>query len=243
MTTRTLVLRLCRAASTLMLLLGASAVFAQATSTTALSVDPNPAPDNQQVTLTAAVAGNNPRGKVTFMDGGVALQTRTVSGQNTASYSQRFAAGAHSITAVYEGDSKNTASTSDAVLLNVSASGSSTAVSSSANPSVYGSSVTFTANVTTGRGLQGGTVTFYDGGAAIGSSPVSGSGKNGSATLAVSTLAAGARAITAAYSGDANNPASTSAPLTQLVKAASTVALASSGNPSNYGQPTAQRQA
>ena len=59
-----------------------------------------------------------------------------------------------------------------------------------------------------------GTVQFMDGATALGTSAVSG----GSATLAVSTLAAGAHVMTAIYSGDAVTAGSTSAPVTQTVK-------------------------
>jgi hypothetical protein len=51
-----------------------------------------------------------------------------------------------------------------------------------------------------------GTVTFYDNAAAIGSAPVSGD----AATLTLSTLAVGANAITAVYSGDVNYNSATS---------------------------------
>ncbi|HEV2211289.1 MAG TPA: Ig-like domain repeat protein [Verrucomicrobiae bacterium] len=89
-------------------------------------------------------------------------------------------------------------------------------LASSANPSIYGSPVTFTATITT-NGVAAadatGTVTFQDAGNNIGTGSVSG----GQATLAVSTLSAGTHSITAAYGGDAHFPAITSSALSQLV--------------------------
>ena len=80
---------------------------------------------------------------------------------------------------------------------------STTAVGSSLNPSVYGQSVTFTANVTAGAT---GTVQFNIDGSAYGS-PVAVS--SGAATLTTATLAAGTHTVVErAYSGDTNYGAS-----------------------------------
>src|SRR5207302_1836662 len=74
------------------------------------------------------------------------------------------------------------------------------AVSSSANPSVFGQAVTLTATVhpSSGTGVPTGTVTFQDGTTTLGTSTLDSSG---SATLAAS-LAVAAHPITATYSGD-----------------------------------------
>jgi len=105
----------------------------------------------------------------------------------------------------------------------------STSLSSSANPSTYGSSVTFTATVT--PSAAPGTVTFKDGSTTLGTGTLS----SGKATLSKSTLTAGSHSITASYGGDTNNNSSTSSALTQTVnKANSTVTLSSSVNPSTY---------
>src|SRR5207244_1120199 len=92
----------------------------------------------------------------------------------------------------------------------------STVLASSANPSVVGQSVTFTATVTattSGAGTPTGTVTFKDGTTALGTSTLSG----GSATFSTAALAAGTHTITAVYSGDTNFAASTSSALTQTI--------------------------
>jgi subtilisin family serine protease len=97
-----------------------------------------------------------------------------------------------------------------------------TTVTSNVNPFVYGGQVTLTATVATSTGLPGGTVTFKDGPATIGSAPLSGdviinSGGGGKATLITSALGGGTHSITAVYSGDGTYDGSTSAPLSQVV--------------------------
>jgi hypothetical protein len=91
-----------------------------------------------------------------------------------------------------------------------------TGLGSSQNPTTVGQSVTFTATVT--GASPGGTVNFRDGSTTIGScgaQPLSGV----SATCTTSSLGAGSHGITAVYSGDANNAASTSSALLQIVVA------------------------
>jgi hypothetical protein len=111
-----------------------------------------------------------------------------------------------------------------------------TALSSSANPSVPGQSVTFTATVSpaSGRGTPTGTVTFSDGGSQIGTATLD---SRGIATIVpASPLALGSHAITASYGGDQNFAASTTS-LTQTVSpAATTTAVTSSANPAAPGQ-------
>ena len=93
----------------------------------------------------------------------------------------------------------------------------STMLGSSANPSVAGQSVTFTATVTAttaGAGTPTGTVTFKDNGTAIGMGNLS---AGGTATFTTSTLTTGSHSITAVYGGDTNFAGSTSAVLVQNV--------------------------
>ncbi|MDB5330005.1 MAG: Cna domain protein [Phycisphaerales bacterium] len=90
-----------------------------------------------------------------------------------------------------------------------------TSLSSNLNPSQFGQTVTFTAILSNnGSGPITGTVTFYDGTTALGTGTVT----NGVATFSSSALAIGSHKITAAYSGDSADLASTSSPLTQVVK-------------------------
>ena len=89
-----------------------------------------------------------------------------------------------------------------------------TALASSANPALPGASVTFTATVL--PTAASGTVTFWDGATALGSSPLA----SGTATYSTSLLSAGSHSITAEYNGDVNHSPSTSSPVTQNLEEA-----------------------
>jgi uncharacterized repeat protein (TIGR03803 family) len=110
-----------------------------------------------------------------------------------------------------------------------------TAFTSSLNPSIYGQSVTWTAIVTTsGSAPPTGKVNFSWDGESIGTPTLNSSGV---ATLTKSNLSADPYPLIAAYLGDANNAKSTSAVLNQVVtETTSSTALTSLPNPSTEGQ-------
>jgi hypothetical protein len=170
------------------------------------------------------------------MDGAATLGTAMLSGGAATFSTSGLAVTTHAITAVYGGDSNFTTSTSTALSQAVNQAATATALASSANPSVYGQSVTLTAAVSAmapGSGTPTGTVTFMDGSATLGTGALSG----GVATFSTSALAVGTHPVTAVYSGDTNFTTSTSTALSQAVDQATTAtALASSANPSVYGQ-------
>jgi hypothetical protein len=124
------------------------------------------------------------------------------------------------------------------VSVTVSLSATSTTISSSPKPSTVGQAVTLSATVTSMAGMPAGTVTFIDGSSQIGSGALNSSGQ---ATFTTNTLAQGSHSITAAYSGNGEFAASTSAALTQVVNAAAlvstTTSITSSANPSTPGEP------
>ena len=109
-----------------------------------------------------------------------------------------------------------------------------TTVTSSANPSSWHQSVTFTATVHGAfGGLPTGTMTFKNGAAVLGTGVLNGSGV---ATLTNNALSVAVHSITVAFPGDADFTASTTSPLAQTVaKAATTTTLVSSLNPSTHG--------
>jgi Bacterial Ig-like domain (group 3)/Beta-propeller repeat len=110
-----------------------------------------------------------------------------------------------------------------------------TTLSSSLNPSIYGQAVTFTATITSSLGAppNGEAVTFMKGTTVLGTGALSG----GSASFTISTLPVGKGAIKAVYGGDPNFGGSTSKAVSQVVtKATTTTTLVSSQNPSNLGQ-------
>ena len=127
--------------------------------------------------------------------------------------------------------------TSSALTFEVLAANTTTVVTSSLNPSVYGQSITFTASVaglTPGTGTPTGTVTFYDGSTALGSATLNASGN---ATFATQSLSSGSHTITAAYGGDGTFGTSTSTALDQVVQQDSTfTSVASSEDPSFFGE-------
>ena len=85
-----------------------------------------------------------------------------------------------------------------------------TALTASPNPAVSGQAVELVGVVT--PSVAGGTITFYDGATSLGTQVMSG----GAATISLS-FAAGIHTLTAAYSGSAIYPSSTSPPLSLQV--------------------------
>jgi hypothetical protein len=188
-------------------------VLAMATGSVALIASLNPSLVGQTVTFTATVSGSSPTGMVTFKDGATTLGTSPLSGGQAILTTSALTSGTHAITADYGGDTSNSSSTSSVLSQTVNQAATTTAVVSSVNPSTPGQAVVFTATVTSGSDRPGGTVTFNDGGAAIGSATLAG----GIATLTTSALTVGTHTITAVYAGNGNFKASTSAALLQAV--------------------------
>ena len=110
-----------------------------------------------------------------------------------------------------------------------------TSLTSSPNPSVFGQAVTFTATVTAASGVPMGTVTFYDNALSFGSGTLT---AGGVATLTTTSLTIGTHSpITAIYSGSTNYNSSTSSNYAQTVnKIDTTTSLTSVPNPSAFGQ-------
>ncbi len=213
----------------------------EATKTT-LASSANPSLVGQNVTFTATVAisgggGVTPDGTVTFYDGATVLNTVALTG-NTATYStSTLTLGVHPITAQYSGDSSIQVLGSTSAVLNQDVQAQSAIVlTSSLNPSTYGTSVTFTATITSSSPTAAtGTVNFYDGATKIGSGTLA--GNPAVATFAIATLTVGTHSITAVYAGDTDNSSGTSPAVSQVVNTApSAITLASSLNPSNFGQ-------
>ncbi|WP_280822789.1 Ig-like domain repeat protein [Pseudaminobacter soli (ex Li et al. 2025)] len=182
------------------------------------------------VTFTATLAGgSSPTGSVTFKDGTTTLGTATVSGTTVTFTTSALAVGAHSITAVYTGDTNNAAAASAAVSVAVGKAVPAIILSASdSNPSP-GTSVTFTATLSGGSSPTG-TVTFNDGATVLGTAIVSGT----TATFTTSALGPGVHSISAIYAGDTNNATATYTAVTVTVgQAAPTITFsASDGNPS-----------
>ena len=214
--------------------------------TTGLTSSVNPSVSGESVTYTATVtvtapASGTPTGTLDFQDAGVSIcGVLAVSLAGTASCTVTYgAAGSHTITGIYSGDANFLTSTSAPVIQTVNQDSTTTSLSSSANPSVSGEVVTYTATVTAdvpGSGTPTGTATFQDGGANI-AGCVNRTLVAGIATCGGTYAGVGSHSITAVYSGDPDFLSSTSATLSQTVNPdPTTSALSSSANPSVSGQ-------
>src|SRR6266516_385721 len=126
-----------------------------------------------------------------------------------------------------------TLSLHDALPITVNQSPSTTTLTSSTNPAVFGQSVAFTATVTGTNGTATGTVTFKDGATSLSTNTL----VSGQAAFTTSALSVTNYSIIAVYNGDGVYNVSTSSVLTQTVnKADTTTTLVSSNNPSVFGQ-------
>ncbi len=211
--------------------------------TTTVTSSANPSVFGQGIQYTATVAGGpTVTGTITFRDGGsnIAGCVAVLVAAGSASCTVSPTVASHKITAVYSGDASNAASTSVVMTQVVTADPTTTVVTATVNPTVFGQSVTFTATVTSnapGSGTPTGKVAFLNGAAAI-----AGCGgvtlAAGVATCTTATLTVGVHAISGVYNGSANYVTSTSPVLTQTVNLGSTTTLVgSSVNPSVSGQP------
>jgi hypothetical protein len=183
----------------------ASGCVANSTTTT-ITVSPDPAVYDQPVTIMATVSNGTATppngGNVTFMAGSVTLGVVTLS-NGQASYTttvgQLQPVAQYHITASFGGNSQNAASSpSKSVDLLVNPATTTTLLTSSVNPGVPHETVTFTATVSPAfQGTPTGTVTFYNGSSVLQTVSL----VNGVATYSTTSLAAGARKIKATYNG------------------------------------------
>ena len=204
------------------------------TTITTLSSSTNPSAPGQAMILTASVTPPDATGTVIFFDGARTLGIGTLVGGsatcgiNSGCSTLGFGAGDHSITATYNGDS--THKSSSASLNQAVTQKTNITLTSSPNPAASGESVTLTATVSPCCSATG-NVAFVDGSTTIGSAPLTTANGALVATLSTSGLSGGTHSITAIYSGDTYNYASTSAALTQTI-AAGTVSVSIAYSPS-----------
>ena len=208
----------------------------QQSTTTSIVSSLTPSLVGAPVTFNATVTGGsvNPvAGNVTFYDGATVLCNSSLSGGGTASCTTiALTAGTHLISASYQGDQNDRASQSVAISQPVNTADTSVALLSSANPSVAGSLVTFSATVVSHGQSATGSVTFLDGSSVLGIAPVLG----GTATLSVKSLVAGQHAIIARYGGDGGTQVSTSSVLLQVAQQPTLATIVSNVNPALTAQ-------
>jgi hypothetical protein len=177
------------------------------------------------VTLTATDATSGVSGTAYRIDGGL-----------WHGYTAPFAVsvtGTHSVT-FYSVDNATNSETANTVSFSIKGR-TSTALTSSLNPSVYGQTVKLTATVMAAYGGPAtGSVTFKDGTITLGQGTLSG----GKASLTTSQLGAGTHSIIAVFAVTADFLGSASPALGEKVnKAMTTTLLASSPNPSAHSNP------
>jgi Bacterial Ig-like domain (group 3)/IPT/TIG domain len=205
-----------------------------------LSSSPNPSVHGQKVTFTSIVepavkGGPTPIGTVTFREGTTTLGVVNLSKGKATLSTTTLGAGEHPVVAEYSGDSHYGTAVSSSLTQVVAKVTTEVTLTSSLNPAPFGSSGTLKAHVAAvapGAGTPAGTITFREGETVLGTVQLSG----GNASLSLKSLAPGEYAITATYSGDANDKASEAGPVKQAVTKASTeLALTSTLNPAPFG--------
>jgi CSLREA domain-containing protein len=227
-------------------------------SVTAVSSSANPSTAGQSVTFTAVVTASGylgtPTGTVTFTIDGQAQTPVALSIVGSVDEAQfttsTLAAGPHTVSAAYGGESGAVAASSGSLTQTVNAPSLPTttnSLASSSNPSTVGQQVTFTAVVSPGTpgGTPTGAVTFTIDGTAEAPVPLQVVGGIDEAVFSTSTLTVGTHTIGAAYNGDTTFDGSTvTNPLTQTVNPlaqtnnplATSTTVVSSRNPSVVGE-------
>lgn len=211
---------------------------------------PNPAAFGQAVTLNVTLTSTNPlsfnapSGTLTFEYNGAPLGTANLTAGSggteefaTASLTNvtSLPIGTDTITVTYPGDGNYDANTGS-FTETVNVASTTTTVTASAAPSVYGQPVTFTAAVSSTGGTPTGTVTFKDGSTTLGTRTLA----SGSASFTTSSpLAVGNHTITAVYAATSAFSGSTGTLAGGEVvnKASTTTTIQTPIPPTTLGQP------
>jgi hypothetical protein len=169
-----------------------------------VTVDQN----GETVTLSAIVqpivsGAAAPTGTISILEGPNVVGSAPVTGRITQIPVVNVSSGTHTYTAQYSGDANY-------ALLNfgsVTIAGTTTLVTPSANPIVYGNSVTLTATVTSAAGVPSGALAFQEGSTPLSTVSLDASG---TASLTLNSLSAGTHSFTASFQGGGGFGASTS---------------------------------
>ncbi len=211
-------------------------VTSATTATTTTLTAPSTGTFGNSVTLSAAVAGSGgtPTGTVAFYDGANYLGTGTLA-SGTATLSYAFSGGAHTLSAVYGGDTTYTASTSTTSTLTMATVSSTTAVVANPTTVSQGFTTVLKATVTglTGLTKPTGNVSFTIGTTSLGNATLNGSSV---ATLTATLTTTGAQTITASYGGDTNYNTSSGTAAVTVTNTTTTTALTAAPT-AVYGVP------
>ncbi len=160
-----------------------------------------------------------------------------VAGSATGSFADKNAGSGKTVTVsgltLSGADAGNYTLTQPTTTASITAAATTVTLTSSANPSASGRSITFTAVVSAPSGTPTGTVAFKDGNTILSTVSLS----NGQAVYTTSSLSVATHIITAVYNGDANYTGSTSNAVSQLInKSGTTTSLTGPKGAVNYGQ-------
>lgn len=225
----------------------AAAAFTVGKVGTVTSVSPSlpSVESNEPVTFTADVTPGqsnvgDPDGTVQFQIDGTNFGPPAAlsGGSATSSAFSTTDIGQHHVQAIYSGSAGFDGSTSADSIFEVTTPRVPTTTTASVSPStsVFGQTVTLSADVSPNGGgaTPTGSVTFKRGATTIGHADLDASGH---ATLDTGSLPVGSATITAVYGGDGTYKSSTSTPQNAVVnKAATVVALQSSQSPTVTGE-------
>jgi len=219
-----------------------SEVIQKATTQTMISSNNTTVPVGTTITFTATVVSTNgpaPTTTVNFFDGTASLGSGTLNASGIATLSTAvLTPGAHNITATYVGDASDATSTSTPLVETIQQIGTTTVLTSSANPAFAGAAVQLSAHVamvvgSIADGAISGSVTFTNE-----STPVPTTlgtvvlDASGNASMSSSTLPVGNNVIVAVYTDNAagNYANSTSNTLNQQINTTSTTTALVSTN-------------
>jgi hypothetical protein len=204
-------------------------LLSAAATTTTLAASSDPILLGQIIALTATVSatGSSPNaGTVTFMDGTTVIGTANVDSttHQAIGFTNSLTLGTHPLTAVYNGTTNFSTSTSSVTTETVDPTTdltpnsdvtTTTTLTSSQSPIGGGLVVALIAHVSATSGSPTGIVSFFDGSSLIGT--VSVTAATGIAVAFTNTLTAGTHAITATYDGATGFATSTSAVFSEVI--------------------------
>jgi hypothetical protein len=206
-----------------------------ATATMASSSNPAVAGTDVAFIATIVAQGSQiPTGAVTFRDNGTALGSATLDGSGSATlHTSSLSVGSHNITVSYAGDT-NVAAASASLSQKIQAATTNVVLTASSDLVTYANPLTLTATLTSNGATATGTVTFAENGASVGSATIN---AQGIATLTLATLAPGTHTLVANYAGDGRASASSSSPVTIVIKQTTSLTITSSANPTLTASP------
>lgn len=213
----------------------------KASTTTGVTSSKNPSGFGESVTFTATVTavapgGGTPGGSIQFrIDGNNADGPVPLNNGSATLTTSTLTPGSHSVEAVYGGATGYNGSTGT-LTQQVGLIPTSTTLTTSPSSSVFGQNVTLTAQVTSSAGSPTGDVRFVDGGSCGGTVLATVPLSNGSASISVASLSVGSHTLRACYLGTSTFAASERAAPYSVAQAATQTQVASTANPSVFGQ-------